>query len=163
LIVISIASFAAGTNVDKKLLNDLSAALKTSTRVERTITENFTKAKFSFNGKTAAAFYDPTDDHLMGFSINLVGNDFPQSMADAVKKKYKDWSITSAILFVDADGNVNYFAQVEKNHRKIALKTTDGNVKFYSQVSYSQVEINYLFKFCPFNTAFQVVDLQKIM
>src|SRR4051812_9920551 len=88
LVALSIASFAGGNEADKKLLSDLTMALKNSTQVVHSSTADYNKATFSFNGKKVSAFYSLEDNSLIGFSIRLVGNDLPQDIVNAVQKKY---------------------------------------------------------------------------
>src|SRR5438045_7051836 len=94
LVALTTAAFAGEKDVDKKLLNDLTTALKKSTEGNWTDKTNYTQFTFNFNGKTAGAYYDPNSNELLGFGIHFTQGDLPQFISDAIKKKYTDWSIT---------------------------------------------------------------------
>ena len=135
LVALSTAAFASGKDVDKKLLADLTTALKKSTEGNWMSKANYTQFTFDFNGKAAAAYYDLNNDELLGFGIHFTQTDLPQFVSDAIKKKYNDWLINDAMVFIDENGYVNYFAQVTQNKANIALKiTTDGQVSIFSKI-----------------------------
>lgn len=135
LVAFSIFAFAGGKDADKKLLNDLHAAMKASTSVTWTSTDNYSKGTFTFNDQTVSAYLDPETNALIGFVIQLTGANFPQEAVNAIQKKYADWKITDAIYFIDDNANGNYFAQVEKGKNKLALKVTaSGNVSIYRRM-----------------------------
>src|SRR5215831_4816843 len=120
--VFTVFAFAGGNDADKKLLSDLQTAMKASTSVKWSTTDNYSKGTFAFNGKTVSGFYNPETNDLIGYSIHLTGTDFPQDAVNAIQKKYSDWKITDAIYFVDGNANGNYFAQIEKGKSKLAVK-----------------------------------------
>jgi len=134
LVALSAAAFAGEKNIDKKLLNDLTVALKDSRIGEWTDKADYTQFTFNFNGKAAAAYYDENNE-LLGFGIHFTQADLPQFITDAVKKKYNDWAIADAMVFINEDGYVNYFAHVKKDKANIALNiTTAGEVSIYSKM-----------------------------
>jgi len=134
LVALSFATFAGGKNEDKKLLADLQAALKASTQVYWTNKNEFNKATFSFNGKNVSAFYNESDNSLVGFSIPLPLAELPQPMADAISKKYSDWKIVAAILFVDSRASLNYFAHVQKGKVNLAIKIANGKAFIFDRI-----------------------------
>jgi len=135
LVALSIASFAAGSKADKKLLSDLTMTLKNSTQVAHSITDNYTKATFSFNGKTTSVFHDQADGELIGFSIRITESELPQTALESVKRKYSDWTLVDAIMFIDKNANVNYYTQVKKDKQNIALQlSSNGHVSFYNRI-----------------------------
>ena len=135
LVTFSIASFAGGNEADKKLLSDLTMALKNSTQVERSGTADYNKATFSFNGKTVSACYALEDNSFVGFSIHVVGNDLPQEIVNGIQKKYTGWKIVDAIYFIDENANGNYFAQVQKGKSNLALKVyANGKIVIFSRL-----------------------------
>ncbi len=126
LAALSTASFADGNKADKKLLNDLTTTLQYSSNVHRSSTSEYNFATFGFNGKAVFAFYYPDNNKFMGFSIHLTQSELPKEVSDALSKKYSDWSIVDAILFVNESGRIYYFAQVKKNKANLALKIING-------------------------------------
>src|ERR687888_2550470 len=91
LVAFSITSFAGEKDVDLKLLKELETTLSHSIQVHWTSRAEYTKATFSFNNKTAFAFYTPNDNELIGFGIQFDKTDLPPAISDAIKNKYRDW------------------------------------------------------------------------
>jgi hypothetical protein len=134
-VALSIASFAGEKNNDSKLLKDLTTTLGNSMLVHWTNKAEYTKATFSFNDKTAFAFYDPNDNTLIGFGIQSDKTDLPAIISDAIKSKYGDWAVVDAMTFIDTQGYINYFVQVGKNNKNLALKITPaGHVSIYGKI-----------------------------
>jgi len=135
LVAFSIASFAGGKDFDPKLLNDLTTTLQYSRQVEWISKAAYNAAAFKFNDKTAFAFYDPSDNALVGFGMQFKKADLPAEISDAVDKKYGDWNVVDAMTFIDVDGYINYFVQVQKNNKSLALKITpSGNLSIYAKM-----------------------------
>jgi hypothetical protein len=135
LVALSIASFAGGSKADKKLLSDLTMTLKNSSQVVHSITANYTKATFSFNGKTTSVFYDQVDGELIGFSTRITESELPQAALETMKKKYSDWTLVDAIMFIDKDANVNFFTEVKKDKTNLALRLSlNGHVSIYNRM-----------------------------
>lgn len=135
LVAFSVASFAGGKDSDPKLLNDLTETLKYSRQVEWISKAAYNAAAFKFNDKTAFAFYDPNDNELIGFGMQFKKADLPGEVTDAIDKKYGDWEIVDAMTFIDVNGYINYFVQVQKNNKSLALKITpSGNLSIYAKM-----------------------------
>ncbi len=134
LVALSTASFASGNKADKKLLNDLTTTLKSSSNVQWYSTADYNRATFSFNGKPVFAFYYPDEDKLLGFSIHLTQSELPKEVLDAISKKYSAWSIVDAMLFINEFGRINYFAQVKRNKINLALQVINGHAFIYSKM-----------------------------
>src|SRR5262245_6503412 len=104
LVALSTAAFAGENNVDKKLLNDLTTSLRSSFEGKWTDRDNYTLYSFKFNGKAAEAYYDQNNNELIGFGMHFTKTDLPQFISDAIKKKYSDWAIADAMVFIDKTG-----------------------------------------------------------
>src|SRR6266542_1354662 len=134
-VAFSIAAFAGEKDNDPQLLKDLTTTLRSSIQVHWTSKAEYTKATFNFNDKTAFAFYDPNDNELIGFGIQSDKTDLPQVISDAIKNKYGDWAVVDAMTFIDTQGYINYFVQVEKNNKDLALKISPaGHVSTYGKI-----------------------------
>jgi hypothetical protein len=59
---------------------------------------------------------------LLGFSCRYTKIDLPVEMLNTIKKKYGDCVITDVIIFMDINGNAQYYASIKKNKKYIALK-----------------------------------------
>jgi len=135
LVTLSLVSFAGGNKADKKLLDDLAMTLKNSTQVVHSSTVDYTKATFSFNGKTTSVYYNQVDGELIGFTIRITESELPQAALETMKKKYSDWTLADAIMFIDKDANITYYTQVKKDKKNIALQLSlNGHVSFYRRM-----------------------------
>jgi hypothetical protein len=133
LVAFSISSFAGGTDVDMKLLNDLASTLKSSAQINWTNKDTYTKATFNFNDRIASAFYSADNNELIGFAVQFDKQDLPDFVSNVIANKYGDWQLKEAIVFIDPKGYINYYAQVQKGKKALALKVTpNGNLSVYS-------------------------------
>lgn len=131
-VILSVAAFAAGK--DEALLKSLTEALKHSKQVSWSSNTTHNRAAFGFNGQTVVAYYDKENENLVGYSIYLTPSDLPQDSKAALAKKYPDWQITEAIMFIDSDGYANHFVRAKKGKKDIALKVNGTKISFYSQM-----------------------------
>jgi len=135
LIALSSSAFAKDKNVNPDLLNDLTLTFGKSTQISWINKPQYKEAMFKFKNQTACAFYTDNNE-LIGFAILYEKTALPQIVTDAVKVNYADWDFIDAMLFVDTDGNLNYFMQVKNDNKIRALKITpDGYVSIYAKVA----------------------------
>jgi hypothetical protein len=134
LVALTTAAFAGGKNSDRKLLSDLTNTLKTSGSSAWITKGEYRSKVFNFNGKSVTAAY--SDDYdFIGFSIPVLQSELPQTVTDALSKKYGTWKIVDAVYFIDASANTNYFVQVQKGKSNLVLKITpDGHTGIYSRM-----------------------------
>src|SRR4051794_34936287 len=88
LVALATTAFAGGNKNDKQMLKDLQQRVKNSTQVQWSTINDYTKGSFSFNGKSAAVYYNSENSELIGFSIHIIGNDLPQEVTTAIQKEY---------------------------------------------------------------------------
>ena len=132
IVALTSAAFAGGK--DSKMLGDLKQALKTSQASWQT-TESYKKASFSFNGRSAHAYFDVDNESLIGFGIAVTVNDLPAGAMENISSKYQGWTVTEAILFIDGDGNSTYYAQVNKDNHSLALRISEkGKASIYAKM-----------------------------
>ena len=125
------AAIADGKN---KMLNDLKAALQSSHASVQT-TESYKKATFAFNSKSVNAYFDTESEDLIGFGISINVNDLHQGALENISRKYQGWTVTEAIMFIDAQGNSTYYAQVDKDSHSLALSVSPkGKVNIYAKM-----------------------------
>ena len=136
LIALSSTAFTTDKNVNTDLLKDLSSTFKKSTDICWMDKPQYKEAMFKFKNQIACAFYTQENNELIGFGILFEKAALPQVVTDAVKKDYANWDFVDAMMFVDTDGNVNYFMQVKNNKKIRALKITPGgNVSVYARIA----------------------------
>lgn len=137
LIALSTTAFTKDKNVNLGLLQDLSLTFKESTQVGWINKQEYKQAMFKFRNQIACAFYTQGNNELIGFGILLGKTALPQVVNDAVNTEYANWDFVDAMMFVDTNGNVNYFMQVKNNDKVRALKITpDGNVSVYARIAF---------------------------
>ena len=135
LVAFSSAAFTKEKDVDTKLFRDLSSTLKNSTQVCWIDKPQYKQAMFRFNDRTACAFYAADENELIGFGILFDKADLPEVVTDAIKNKYGNWEIVDAMMFIDTNGHLNYFAQVKKDKKGLALKISpNGSLSVYAKV-----------------------------
>ena len=136
LIAVSGSAFTS-KNANNDLLKDLSSTFKKSTQVCWIDKPQYKEAMFKFNDQTACAFYRQDNNELIGFGILLEKTELPQVVSDAIKSDYSSWEFVDAMMFIDTDGNVNYFTQVKNNNQVRALKITPGgDLSVYAKNSF---------------------------
>lgn len=130
-----ISAFANTDKAGRQLNRDLEAAMKSSKEVQWKHAENFSQASFSFNGKPVFAYFNSSDQSLVGYSFHLASEDIPADFSNAIKAKYAGWNVTEAIMFIDDAGNTNYFATVQNGKKNLVLKSTGkGRLAIFSKL-----------------------------
>ncbi len=137
LLALSSATFAGTRNADPSLLKDLSSTFNKTKQVSWEDKPQYKQASFNFKNTTASAFYSADENELIGFGIRFKANDLPEGISNIIKNKYNDWNISDAIMFIDPSGNIDYYAEVVKNSKKMALKISpSGRISFYANMPY---------------------------
>ncbi len=135
LVAITTSAFADGKKSNAKLLNDLSTSLKSVNESSWKTTDTYKKATFSFNGKSTSAYINAGTGDLIGFSIAISTDALPEGTMENISKKFQGWQVTNSIMFIDASGNADYYVQVVKNSKNLALKVyTNGKVGIYANM-----------------------------
>ena len=135
LVALTASVFAGGKNSNVQLLNNLKNAFKSFSQVTWQTTETYKKSSFTFDGKSVHIYLNAEDDALIGFTIQLGVNDLPQNTMENIEKKFAGWQVTDVILFIDADGNATYYAQVDNGKKSLALQISDkGKPSIYAHM-----------------------------
>jgi len=120
---------AAVTIFDTAALNLFKGLLKNPDYGEWTRKEPYDEISslFRFNmfkGERITNYYNKSS--LIGFSCRFKENDLPADVLNRIKKRYTDCVITDVIIFMDINGNTQYYASIKNNKRYIALKISSG-------------------------------------
>jgi len=135
IVAITSAAFADVKKADAKFLSDLKASLKGVNESAWKTTEFYKKTSFSLNGKTVNAFLDADDGDLVGFSISINETSLPEGAKEDIAKKFEGWQVTNAIMFIEPDGKIRYFAQVNKGNKGLALSISQkGKANIYARM-----------------------------
>jgi len=132
LLTMSIAAIAKPTNADRELLRNLSNEFKNSAQVKWTYNVNYNKAAFIFNGQSISAFYSTDNMELIGY---FMYEQNPAVIARSIQKNYSGYTLIASGKFIDAHGDINYFAQVTNKKSTLVLKITPkGSISIFSKV-----------------------------
>jgi len=135
LVAITTSAFADGKKSNAKMLNDLSTALKSVNASSWKTTDTYSKATFSFNGKSTSAYINAETGDLIGFGIAISSEALPEGTMENISKKFQGWQVTNSIMFIDAYGNTDYYVQVVKDSKSLALKVySNGKVGIYANM-----------------------------
>ncbi|HEX5152227.1 MAG TPA: hypothetical protein VFW07_12320 [Parafilimonas sp.] len=135
IVAITSAAFADGKKADAKFLSHLKASLKGVNESSWKTTEFYKKTSFSVNGKTVNAYLDADDGSLVGFAIAINAASLPDGATADIAKKFEGWRVTNAIMFIEPDGKIKYFAQVNKGKNNLALSVSQkGKANIYARM-----------------------------
>jgi len=135
IVAITSAAFADAKKADAKFLSDLKAFLKGVNESAWKTTEFYKKTSFSLNGKVVSAFLDADNGDLVGFAIVINETSLPEGAKEDIAKKFEGWQVTNAIMFIEPDGKIKYFAQINKGNKGLALSVSQkGKANIYARM-----------------------------
>ncbi|MBL7708536.1 MAG: hypothetical protein JNJ86_05665 [Chitinophagaceae bacterium] len=123
-ITISTLSAFAGEEVNPRVLASFKSEFASAKEVAWTVTADYFKAEFTFNGQYVNAFYN-TDGELMGLTRNITSLELPMNLQASLKKSYEDFWI-SDLFEITRSNNTGYYITLENADTKIVLKATAG-------------------------------------
>lgn len=123
-ITISTLSAFAGEEVNPRVLASFKNEFASAKEVTWTVTADYFKAEFTFNGQYVNAFYN-TDGELMGLTRNITSLELPMNLQASLKKSYEDFWI-SDLFEITRSNNTGYYITLENADTKIVLKATAG-------------------------------------
>jgi len=87
--------------------------------------ENFYSVEqFNYKGRQIAAWYNAVNN-VAGFSRSIDAKDLPAAVSKCLKRKFGNYLITNAMLFINSNGEVLYFAGLQNNKKYIAVEISD--------------------------------------
>ena len=92
-----------------------------SGKVEWLHKNDYNKRSIVFNGHAISVYYI-AEYSLVGLSYRLNANDLPKEVVNRIRKRYSKCLIQDALVFIDSDGHVKYYALVKNSKRYTALK-----------------------------------------
>ena len=69
------------------------------------------------------AYYDKPEN-LIGFGKTLAATDLPKQVAKKISHRFQHYNIVSVMLFINANGNIYYYAGIEDAHQLIGVKVS---------------------------------------
>jgi hypothetical protein len=124
-----------GTSVNVIAKNNFAAGFTDATNVKWTRSANFDEATFTRNNEKVTAYYD-SDGNLVGTATPKKFADLPEKGRQAIKEKYKDYTVGPVIFFDDNkasetdmilwstqfDDEDAYFVELTKGTKKIVVQ-----------------------------------------
>ena len=120
MIALVATSFAERDNIDAAVLN-IFKVLINSGKAEWSKKNDYNKRTVMFSGHEISVYYI-AEYSLVGLSYRLNVSDLPQEVLNCIKKRYSDQVIQDALMFMDDDGHITYYAVVKNSKRYAALK-----------------------------------------
>jgi hypothetical protein len=117
--------YAEGDKTDAAALDIFKVLMNSSGKAEWSKKDDYNKKSIMFNGHEISVYYI-AEYSLVGLSCRLNANDLPEEALNRIKKRYSDCVIADALIFMDSDGHVKYYAVVKNRKRCIALKISSG-------------------------------------
>ena len=126
IIVVFVATaYGEAVNTDVAALEIFKVVMNRPDKVEWLQKNNYHKRSVVFNGHAISVYY-LTEYSIVGLSYRLSANDLPKEVLNDIKKRYSKCLIEDALMFMDNDGHVKYYALVKTSKRYTALKISEG-------------------------------------
>src|SRR4030095_3551370 len=120
-----VSGYGETVNTDIAALDIFKVVMDRSGKVEWLQKNDYNKRSVVFNGRTISVYYI-TEYSLVGLSYRLNANDLPKEVLNNIKKRYSKCLIEDALVFMDSDGHVKYYALIKNSKRYTALKISEG-------------------------------------
>lgn len=135
LIAAMIGSQVFASDVSKvsyRVLAAFQAQFADATDVNWTVTEDYTKAKFTIEGEQVEAFFNASGD-VIGTSRKTDLKRLPLNAIQKIRKSYAKYKVTETIEF-EFNGERKYFVSLENDaDRKILEVSLYGNVTIFEK------------------------------
>jgi hypothetical protein len=130
LIITIIVAFVATTygeasNTDAAALNIFKVVMDRSGKVEWLHKNDYNRRSVVFNSHAISVYYI-AEYSLVGLSYRLNADDLPKEVLKRIRKRYSKCLIEDALVFMDSDGYVKYYALIKGNKSYTALKISPG-------------------------------------
>ncbi len=120
------------TKVSYRVLAAFEAQFAEASDVSWTVTDNYTKAKFTIEGEQVEAFFNASGD-VIGTSRKTDLKRLPLSAIQKIRKSYGKYKVTETIDF-EFNGERKYFVSIENDtDRKILEVSLYGDVTIFEK------------------------------
>lgn len=124
LTIISFGAKAGETNVNSRVLEAFKADFTHATNVQWTITNDVSKASFTYNDISYFAFYNANGE-LMGTTRYVTLLNLPIKLQSSLRNDYGSYWVSNLFEVNNADG-LAYYITIEDADSKIVLKSDNG-------------------------------------
>src|SRR6266487_6814406 len=121
IVALTAITYAGEDNTDVAAINIFKVLINNSGKAEWSKKNDYNKRTVMFNGHEISVYYI-AEYSLVGLSYRLNVSDLPQEVLNCIKKRYSDQVIQDALMFMDDDGHIIYYAVVKNSKRYAALK-----------------------------------------
>ena len=125
IVAFVVAAYGESVNTDVAALEIFKVVMNNPGKVEWLQKNDYYKRTVVFKGHTISVYYI-AEYSLVGLSYRLNANDLPKEVLNNIKKRYSKCLIEDALVFIDSDGDVKYYALVKNSKRYTALKISEG-------------------------------------
>ncbi|MBL0882095.1 MAG: hypothetical protein IBJ16_01890 [Chitinophagaceae bacterium] len=120
------------TKVSYRVLASFEAQFADAKDVNWTVTDSYTKARFTIEGEQVEAFFSASGD-IIGTSRKTELKRLPLIAIQKIKKNYSKYTVTDTIEF-EFNGERKYFVSVEnESDRKILEVSLYGDVSIFDK------------------------------
>jgi len=85
--------------------------------------QSYQQTELKYKGSKMEAYYC-NPENLIGFGKKLTVLDLPQQVIKKIKHRFQNFNIVNAMLFINANGNIYYYAGLENTHELIGVKVS---------------------------------------
>lgn len=135
IVVSTLSVFATDANVNQQVLDAFKTEFSTAKEVEWSVTANYYKATFNYNGKYVFAYYNETGE-LLGLTRYISPSDLPLSLQNNLKKNYENFWV-SDLFEASKNESTNYYITLENADTKIVLKSSGNKWESFSKIKKS--------------------------
>lgn len=87
------------------------------------LNQSYKHTQLQYKGNKLEAYYNAAEN-LIGFGKNLAVIDLPAAIANKIKQRFSKCNITNVLLFINAKGDIYYYAGVMRGHKLVAVKVS---------------------------------------
>jgi hypothetical protein len=123
LIMFIATTYAEKYELDETALNIFRVLRGNNGNVEWLVKDSYDTKSFMFKGHKISAYYD--DGKVVGFGERFnASEDLPHEILDSIEKKYQGYKIADLIIFIDYNGDIQYYIGINNNKKYKALKVS---------------------------------------
>ena len=123
-IVFTMSAFAKPIEVKNYLVRQFKQQFSNASNVTWKTTSKFTSATFMEDGQQTRVFYNPQNE-LIGVSREITINEIPKKAQQVINARYNNYTVVSVINFTNADGQENYYIQLQTENKQFILQSDE--------------------------------------
>ena len=121
IVVFTVTTHGEVVSTDAAALNIFKAVMTRTGKVEWLQKNDYNRRSITFNGRAISVYYI-SEYSLVGLSYRFNPNDLPKEVLNQISERYSKCSIEDALVFMDSDGHIKYYALLKNSKRYTAIK-----------------------------------------